>query len=211
MISILTLRLFPVRRLCAAALPLFVLAACSQYDVPLGPPSTDVLDDRLIGAWFVEDGDDPEPAGGLYVSRFNDAEYLITLVDSTGGNDHLRAPFARQVRYPPGIRRRSSEEGPFFYAAHLTVFEDVTFLNVRRLAREPVPLPDAEAGWWIVRVDVAGDRVLLHELKIELPEGEAHTSSALQRALAGRVLAPDIYAEDVTVLQRLPVPGGGLP
>jgi hypothetical protein len=196
----------------AGGLPLLCIMAACDYDAPLGPPRADVLEDRFIGAWAVESTDEPDSGGGIYVSRFNAAEYLITVADSAGSNDQLRSAFARDVRYPPGLRRDDPENGLVFYAAHFTVFEGATFLNLRALAREPVA-PTEEWNWLIMRVDFVGDRALLRPVAVRLPppRGAEHTSREIQRALAGRVHAADSYADDVLVLQRVPLRRGERP
>jgi hypothetical protein len=63
----------------------------------------------------------------------------------------------------------------------------------------------------IARIDLVGDRAFVRPLKLALPAGAPPTSRALQRALAGRVHAADSYANEVTVLQRVPLRHGERP
>jgi hypothetical protein len=189
----------------ALAAALVAAAGCDTSPIPLGPPSPHIAEDRFVGAWAVEDPDDPGAlAGGFYVAHFNDTEYLVMLVDSLGGEESLRRIFG--VRHPRGVTRQKSDP-PFLWRGHLTVLEGVTFLNLRPLAADPLyPPEELEEPFWIIyRLDVAGDRIRVRELQTSQLEPRPQTSEALQRALAGRVDEDDLYDSDAFEVRRLPL------
>jgi hypothetical protein len=191
----------------ALAAALFVATGCdNDYSpIPVGPPSPHVVGDRFVGAWAMENSDDPDALPfGYYVAHFNDTEYLVMLVDTLGGDGLAQMIFGGP--YPSGTERHGVNL-PFLFRGHLTVLEGATFLNLRPLAADPLyPREELEELFWIIlRLDMVGDRIRVRQLETSQLEPRPLTSEALQRALAGRVDEDDLYNSDGTEFRRLPL------
>ena len=101
-------------RILGTALLLLASAATSECSVdssvPLGVPSAESFDRRLLGEWTCADEDDPDDAGTASVYAFNESEYLI-LLDREKDPIHIRG-----------------------FATHL---DGSRFLNIQYLSFEP--------------------------------------------------------------------------
>jgi hypothetical protein len=78
------------------AISILLLTAAATWEcstdstIPLGTPSAESFDRRLLGPWGCITGDDPTEGGPASVYAFNDREYYI-LIGTEDGQEHLRA------------------------------------------------------------------------------------------------------------------------
>ncbi len=78
------------------AISILLLTAAATWEcstdsvVPLGTPSAESFDGRLLGAWNCVTGNDPTDGGPASVYAFNDREYYV-LLGTKDDQEHFRA------------------------------------------------------------------------------------------------------------------------
>jgi hypothetical protein len=175
----------PVFYLCLLAFSLVFMGCPYESQYPLDVPSIPVSKDYM-GKWYSKGGD----AGNIIVKKLDAYTYLVQDVGTTSAKDRKAQEKEMKAiakengeKYEP-----SKKEPPTEYHAHISMVNNVTFVNVKKL--------DSRT-WYIYKMEGNKDKVTIAGLTPYIKESFS-SSKQLSKYVADNMKYSFFFIEEQT-------------